>query len=130
MFASKTPRDLNRDPEPFVWRGTKLRSGTAHPGEAIDHAPRVAFDAVQHNPSNPILVRFRKWVEGETLADPSWAAEWVEAMDDVTVESDAARVLDVLYETPYRRRERAAHELHARAVISRLALLAESAEEV
>lgn len=129
MFASKTPRELNRDPEPFVWRGTKLRSGTSHAGEAIDYAPRVAFDAVQHNPSNPILVRFRMWVEGETLADPCWAVEWVEAMDDTSVESDAARVLDELYETPYRRREREAHELHARRVISRLASLAESAEE-
>ena len=90
---------------------------------------RSAYQGPLHNLPNPILVRFRKWVEGETLADPSWAVEWVEAMDDANVESDAARVLDVLYETPYRRRERAAHELHARRVISRLGSLAESAEE-
>lgn len=130
MFASKTPRDLNRDPAPWLekdgrrwatWAETDVNGG-ARP------VRRPEYDVEQHNTPNPILVRFRKWVEGETLADPCWAVEWVEAMDDTSVESDAALVLDELYETPYRRRDREAQERHARRVISRLASLAESAE--
>ena len=73
---------------------------------------------------NPILARFRKWVEGETLTDPSWLEEWLTAMADPEAESDAGRVLDELCATPYRRREREAQEVHARAVLTRLQRIA------
>jgi hypothetical protein len=123
MFASKTPRELNRDPRPNVSpNGQRFGSGLVAIG-GCTYSPRPEYDYVQHNRPNPILARFRKWIEGETLADPSWIAEWLDAMADPDVNSAAAIVLDELYETPYRRRERAEQEAHARRVLHRLASL-------
>lgn len=31
------------DPEPYVWSGTKLRTGIKHDGEALEFAPRPGF---------------------------------------------------------------------------------------
>lgn len=56
MYASKTPRDLNRDPLPFVtYIGERTHIGTTN--NALD--PRPEFDHVQHNEPNPILVDYR-----------------------------------------------------------------------
>lgn len=59
-FSSKTPHDLNHDPEPFVWRATKLRTRIKYGNEAIDFEPRPEFDHIQHNEPNPILVELRQ----------------------------------------------------------------------
>lgn len=82
------------------------------------------------NTPNPILVRFRKWVEGETLSDPCWAEEWLAAMGDPDLVVDAGRALDEVYAIPYLRGVRAAQELHARAVLTRLHRLAVAASEM
>ena len=66
MYASKTPRDLNRDPEPWVIdMGIvcgEFRSAVEWVGGEFAetyHAPRPEYDAVQHNEPNPVLVAFR-----------------------------------------------------------------------
>jgi hypothetical protein len=78
MFSSKTPRDLNRDPEP--WRtqyGTRYPEGGWSFGERIEftHDPRPEFDHAQHNAPNPILVARRLLGPGVNImyADlPRW----------------------------------------------------------
>jgi len=37
------PPPLRPDPEPYVWRGTKLRTRVKHDGEAVDFAPRPDY---------------------------------------------------------------------------------------
>jgi hypothetical protein len=91
MFASKTPRDLNHDPEPWQAPWPNLRrSESRSPFNVHDrweHKPRPEFDHAQHNEPNPILVAFREdarvqiedgmdvidvavsWIEGESLGD-------------------------------------------------------------
>lgn len=72
MFASKTPRDLNRDPEPVVHPSGvrtamfsmhfEFEAGESGPFGRIAPAlvdPRPEFDHVQRNEPNPILVEFR-----------------------------------------------------------------------
>lgn len=49
MFASRTPRDLNRDPVPYVERAG-----------VVFYEPRPKFDHVQRNPVNPILAIVRQ----------------------------------------------------------------------
>lgn len=84
MFASKTPRE-NNDPEPYVDAAPDFRR-MACPDEASIHGavfdPRPEFDHVQHINPNPILIRFRKWIEGEDVADPYWVAYWITAFDE------------------------------------------------
>lgn len=134
QFSSRPP--FNTDPAPYVVTLTKrtpftnpMTTGSVDEFLREDervHDPRPQYERPQHNPTNPILARFRKWVEDETLADPSWATEWVAAMDDPDRVSDAADVLDELYEAPYRRKQREAEAQHARRVISRLAALGDA----
>lgn len=70
MFASKTPRDLNRDPLPW-WHdhdelcdvsrlsgGHLPRSATKETEDDI-FDPRPEFDHVQHNQPNPLLADYR-----------------------------------------------------------------------
>lgn len=61
MFASKTPRDLNRDPVPYrIWTGPWFGTRTSRPIPGMtEHDPRPEFDHVQHNAPNPVLVAFR-----------------------------------------------------------------------
>ncbi|MDY0829118.1 hypothetical protein SK224_08250 [Microbacterium sp. BG28] len=125
IYASKTPRDLKHDDQPYVSTygfDVGERYHVADPSSMLRRRfdPRPELDHVQHNAPNPILARFRRWVEGETLADPCWATEWLEAMADPNAENAASAVLDDLYAAPYRRRERAEQEEHARRVISRI----------
>jgi hypothetical protein len=66
IFASKTPRDLNHDREPYesdglrITRERYLGMDPAHRKAAWLYNPRPEFDHVQHNPPNPILVWLRK----------------------------------------------------------------------
>lgn len=75
MFTSKTPRDLNNDPEP--WRGHFSGHRWAHePRDYVTHyEPRPEFDAVQHNEPNPILVAFRE------RGDAEFPESWIAALD-------------------------------------------------
>lgn len=63
IYASKTPRDLNRDPEP--WTSHHGRHDEPDPaGWDFDveftYEPRPEFDPPKaHNEPNPILVEFR-----------------------------------------------------------------------
>lgn len=64
MFSSKTPRDLNHDPHPYVDQWGIDRNDDGDPAgydfDALFHFdPRPEFDHVQHNEPNPILVAFR-----------------------------------------------------------------------
>lgn len=75
MFSSKTPRDLNRDPLPWVCpeahgydkMPVRHREGLAdqiHFGvyrcNGVRRNPRPEYDHPQHNEPNPILVETRK----------------------------------------------------------------------
>lgn len=110
QFASKTPRDLNHDPEP--WHdprpGTSLFRGDGPWGHAF-YDPRPEFDHVQHNKPNPILLDFR---------DMDGIAElWLETIDGPEGDS-------FLAETPKEfGRIDAAAIGHARRVLERLARL-------
>lgn len=60
MFASKTPRDLNRDPKPMIDPFSGRRVAVADESLGWHFIPRPEFDHVQHNEPNPILVDFRE----------------------------------------------------------------------
>lgn len=61
IYASKTPRDLNRDPEPFRDElGHRWILPVTFQPRTFTHDPRPEFDHVQHNEPNPILVEFRR----------------------------------------------------------------------
>ncbi|MBN9176087.1 MAG: hypothetical protein J0I43_01775 [Microbacterium sp.] len=90
MFASKTPRDLNHDAHPWAhtacgyeWCDDFGGRFSFNNGTGNEFSPRREFDHVQHNEPNPILVRFRKWIEGEELADPHWVDQWIVALDQL-----------------------------------------------
>lgn len=80
MFASKTPRDLNADPQPILLQGyrygdremrfTREEAPWAQPW--MEHAiedPRPEYDHAQHNKPNPILLEFRQSCEDEADLD-------------------------------------------------------------
>ncbi|PRB08795.1 hypothetical protein [Microbacterium sp. MYb64] len=108
-FASKTPRDLNHDPEPMVYPFSGQRAPYADESLGWIFSPRPEFDHVQHNAPNPILVWAREVgvdaALGEvTFSSGSYLVEtWVGAVQ-VTSE----------------------HVVHARRVLTRLANLAKS----
>lgn len=111
LFASKTPRDLNHDPEPFVDdHGCRWIAPVTFQPRTFRYDPRPEFDHVQYNEPNPILVNLRQriatgfddveefawWLKNEYNHDTdSWVWE-----DDSITES---------------------HVAHARRVLSRLA---------
>lgn len=122
MFASKTPRDLNRDPVPWVHHGSRYRT-QAMPSAGFrqsprDYLPRPEYDHPQHNEHNPILVAFRE----DSEATHNWPRalliqDWLDVLggfanfwDSCAVDIDA--VLDSA--AP-------AHIAHARRVLTRLA---------
>ncbi|WP_442575906.1 hypothetical protein ACSBPH_01775 [Microbacterium sp. F51-2R] len=120
MFSSKTPRDLNRDPEPWKvwletpyamhghreWRGAAddwddalVRAEDAYPRFQAYSAicmPRPEYDHPQHNEPNGILVEFR-------------------SNDDTRDPIDWLRYSEAAYFGP------TAHIDHARRVLTRLA---------
>lgn len=74
LYVSKTPRDLNHDPEPWQvyaqgvpsWRRNHHRDRFENGfGEIVidRHVPRPEFDHVQHNEPSQVLVGFRRWSE-------------------------------------------------------------------
>lgn len=92
MFASKTPRDLNRDPRPYRHAANEARvkhyiEGQEAYGWAYD--PRPEYDHAQHNEPNPILLAFRQhrtWEWVYINEDQSYA-ESVERFDGLRDES-------------------------------------------
>jgi hypothetical protein len=78
IYSSRTPRDLNHDPEPYrysIWRNTDGNSAGYDFDAVFAHDPRERFDHVQHNQPNPILIEFRASFEDDADLDG-----WVEAM--------------------------------------------------
>jgi hypothetical protein len=124
IFASKTPRDLNHDREPYV-DGHLDTAGFgrrfSEPYSTPDHCqacgtrydPRPEFDHVQHNPPNPILV-------------------WLRAIWDDPKCGTHAEIVDYMLNDP-RMIDPRMHEHtparidHARRVLTRLARLTEGA---
>lgn len=87
MFASKTPRDLNRDPRPLstIGTGRRVAVGSNYAGETVPN-PRPEYDHPQHNEPNPILVKLREQRPAFTgphaevhAFDNANGAAWVEA---------------------------------------------------
>lgn len=108
IFGSKTPRDLNHDPEPFV--SHHGRHEDADPsGWDFDVeftlAPRREFDHIQHNEPNPILVEFREDFDGDMRG---WGV-WLALASDEMTKDDRATIY---------------HREHARRVLARLARFA------
>ncbi len=94
IFSSKTPRDLNRDPAPFVFPETGMRSAA----EFGPYAPRPEFDHVQHNAPNPVLAAFRRDAE-EMKRERGWdtrttARSWDRDAFDPFVDMYPAETLD------------------------------------
>ncbi len=117
IFASKTPRDLNRDPEPWVTK-PQLRAEFGRPkhhAESIDcyaycvRDPRPEFDHVQHNHPNPILLDFR-----ETNGIAELWLEAIEGKDGDVFLAGVPKAFGAI---------RAPHIDHARRVLGRLARL-------
>ncbi|MDF2506313.1 MAG: hypothetical protein K0Q52_172 [Microbacterium sp.] len=123
IFSSRTPRDLNRDPAPWVWlehgerrgrTGGELQLPQAD-GWKSRYEPRPEYEHVQHNEPNPILVDVRKFraLRLKMNNPKGWAyilrvverAVTARAYADVTVTEE--------------------HIDHARRVLTRLARLAE-----
>lgn len=75
QFSSKTPRDLNHDPQPYIGLyGDHVNAAAARWEGGRPHAPRPEFDHPQHNEPNPILVSFRA---NDQNPDPAQWAEWL-----------------------------------------------------
>jgi hypothetical protein len=77
IYASKTPRDLNHDPEPWIGRspvtGDLIHTPVKPSGMDGFHVqPRDDYDHEQYNEPNPILVAFR--ADG----DPGDPADWLD----------------------------------------------------
>lgn len=121
IYASKTPRDLNHDPNPYATPSgyrTNDRPGSyswdKFPAHMKTYNPRPEFDHAQHNEPNPILVELRVAAD----VDFTWAT---------------ARMLDALtydHRAPEAMREVVRHSLpeardHARRVLERLANLSQ-----
>lgn len=78
IFSSKTPRDLNRDPLPYVWNGhfptARKRDDcrtTFRVSPDYERDPRPEFDHTQHNEPNPILsFILRDAVEQDAAENP------------------------------------------------------------
>ena len=62
IFSSRSPRDLNHDPEP--WAGWDSLAGGERRSSGLfgyaSHDPRPEYDHVQHNEPNPILLYLRE----------------------------------------------------------------------
>lgn len=119
VFASKTPRDLNRDPHPNVWDGHSqhdqmrddtdmFRKGAPYNYKRYTHRPRPEFDHVQHNEPNPVLTWAREVGTSTALDEATFSSgsymvgAWV---GDQQVTSD--------------------HVVHARRVLTRLVRMAD-----
>lgn len=115
MFASKTPRDLNHDPEPWVAPdGTRRVFSHVEIGiKRFD--PRPEFDHVQHNEPNPILVDFRDYAKehGDSAA---LARHWTRDDQQWWDVTRSTRLISV--DEPVGTPEQ---EDHARKVLTRLA---------
>lgn len=133
MFASKTPRNLNHDPEPYVltYDGENERRVTEAYAAMIEapyenvfdevvrkhHDPRPEFDHPQCNEPNPILVALRTAM----AVDAAWAIDrFQDALD-----ADE-RAPEMIRATA--REVSEAQRDHARLVLTRLAALTTTTE--
>lgn len=97
---------------------------TAH--EWVDACTVIDTDLPQHNPTNPILVAFRDYVNEATTDSFIWSAGfWLDQMADPNGDSEARALMDeaVLAADPHRDPARAtadAWERHAQLVLTRL----------
>lgn len=121
MFASKTPRDLNHDPKPYVGAsGDRDYEQSAPWHAAREYDPRPEFDHVQHNEPNPILVEFRRTLTQVEVPAPWLAGHWTQT-DEMW---DEMVLLDGSMDDEHI--GTLAQEDHARKVLSRLAALQEA----
>lgn len=122
MFASKSPRDLNHDPEP--WQGGVMGGRASDElmrrREAMTfqtgwhYNPRPEFDHVQHNAPNPILTYARQYLNRE--GDKAYMyGVWRDALLFRGPFSEDVKMLTPTSELM----------AHARRVLGRLASLAE-----
>jgi hypothetical protein len=118
MFASKTPRDIHHDPEPYrgkypftanrsAWQITNGRE------IVTEYAPRSGYFPRQHNEPNPILTLFR---DADNSDRRGLAAMWV---DDI---AEWNRQGEMGIDTTPDQVE------HARRVLTRFANLKEGAQ--
>jgi hypothetical protein len=106
IFASKTPRDLNHDPKPYVdYQGQRHTEEEAM-GD-LDHAPRPEYDHAQHNEPNTLLVTFRTIWKGH----PGTIQGYLAGITGAVTEDDEPQLI--------------ARVEHARCVLTRLATLTE-----
>lgn len=115
MFASKTPSDLNHDPEPWEDPHGDNRHGP-YGGWSSTWNPRPEFDPVQHNEPNPALLELR-----ENLAE----AGSVNAKPVISIRLMSLKWAEEEHNTGWQRftPETLAHITHARKVLTRLARL-------
>ena len=119
MFASKTPRDLNHDPEPWAhtacgyeWCDDFGDRFQTNNGTGNEFSPRPEFDHVQHNAPNPILVELR------VAADVDFAWATARMLDALTYDHRAPEAMREVV-----RRSLPEARDHARKVLTRLAAL-------
>lgn len=97
-FASKTPRDLNHDPNPYVDQWGIDRNDDGDPAgydfDALFHFdPRPEFDHVQHNDPNPILTALRRRFPSQQ--NSAWAI-YQDTLDALTMYgvAEMQRIID------------------------------------
>lgn len=114
MFASKTPRDLNHDPEPWEGQYSPEYRATdefhSFMSVRMVRRPRPEYDHVQHNESNPLLADMREFW-------PVVIEDWLAALDDPWFIDGVPAEFGVVTEE---------HRNHAKKVLTRLAALAQS----
>jgi len=110
QYASKTPRDLNHDPLPYVTRaGNRYEDGIWYGHDMFRRYldPRPEFDHVQHNAPNPLLLDMREFW-------PVIVGDWLAALDDPWFTDGVPQEFGSVTED---------HIDHARRVLSRLAAI-------
>lgn len=111
QFSSKPP--FNDDPEPWARFPDKGAGGVRSPKNPKGYLywnPRPEYERPQHNPTNPILARFRERIE-KTGEEAYWGDNWDATMD----------YLDHAIDFSYHAKEPLIQLEHARRVLTRLA---------
>jgi hypothetical protein len=98
IFSSKTPRDLNHDPKPYLNTETRKRYQSAQAGTDyyFRYDPRPEFDHAQHNEPNPQLVQYRMFEAMHGRVAINSQMDWLDLVSEFAPNPAVAHARKVL----------------------------------